>query len=82
VRLSQTGSTPLTLNQPIAFETYQVRPHSIICQFQGGGKFIDGARFDPKEREDLTSRTIEKSLTPSLWFHIRCGVRKIKQKIY
>jgi hypothetical protein len=43
VRLAKTGSTPLTLNQTIAFETDQVRSHGIVCQFQGGGEFIDGA---------------------------------------
>ena len=43
VRLSKTGSTPLTLNQTIAFETDQVRSDGIVCQFQGGGEFIDGA---------------------------------------
>jgi hypothetical protein len=43
VRLSKTGSTPLTLNQTIAFETDQVRSHGIVCQFQGGSEFIDGA---------------------------------------
>ena len=43
VRLSKTGSTPLTLNQTIAFETDQVRSHRIVCQFQGGGEFIDSA---------------------------------------
>src|ERR1700737_2973989 len=69
VRFSQTGSTPLTLNQTIAFETDQRASHGIVCQFQGGGEFIDGARFDPKQSEDLTSRTIKHSLAPSLWFH-------------
>ena len=71
VRLSKTGSTPLTLNQTIAFETDQVRSHGIVCQFQGGGEFIDGARFDAKQSEDLTSRTIKHSLAPSLRFHIK-----------
>jgi hypothetical protein len=70
VWLSKTGSTPFPLNQTIAFETDQVRPHGIIRQFQGGGEFIDGARFDPKQSKDLTSRTSKHSLAPSLWFHI------------
>jgi hypothetical protein len=82
VRLSKTGSTPLTLNQTIAFETDQVRSHGIVCQFQGGGEFIDGARFDPKQSEDLTSRAIEHSLAPSLWFHGKSSVPKLKQNIY
>ena len=82
VRLSKTGSTPLTLNQTIAFETDQVRSHGIVCQFQGGGEFIDGARFDTKQSEDLTSRTIKHSLAPSLWFHIKSSVRQLKQNIY
>ena len=82
VRLPKTGSTPLTLNQTIAFETDEVRSHRIICQFQSGGEFIDGARFDPKQSEDLTSRTIEHSLAPSLWFHIKKSVGRLKQNIY
>jgi len=69
VRPSKTGSTSFTLNQTIAFEADQVRSHSIVGQFQGGGEFIDGARFNPKQSEDLTSRAIEHSLAPSLWFH-------------
>ena len=71
VWLSKTGSTPLMLNQTIAFETDQVRSHGIVCQFQGGGEFIDGARFETKQSEDLASRTIKHSLAPSLWFHIK-----------
>jgi hypothetical protein len=71
VRLAKTGSAPLTLNQAIAFETDQVCSHGIVCQFQGGGEFVDGARFDTKQSEDLTSRTIKHSLAPSLWFHIK-----------
>jgi hypothetical protein len=43
-----------------------VRSHCIVCQFQGGGEFIDGARFNTKQREDLTSRTMKHSLAPSL----------------
>ena len=54
VRFSKTGSTPFTLNQTIAFETDEVRSDGIVCQFQGGGEFINGARFDPKQSEDLT----------------------------
>src|ERR1700693_2684717 len=64
VRLSKTGSTPFTMNQTIAFETDEVRSHGIVCQFQSGGEFINGARFDPKQSEDLTSRTIKHSLAP------------------
>jgi hypothetical protein len=71
VRLSKTGSTPLTLNQTIAFETDQVRSDGVVGQFQGSGEFIDGARFDPKQSKDLTSGTIEHSLAPSLWFHLK-----------
>jgi len=71
VRLPKTGSTPLTLNQTITFETDEVRSHRIVCQFQGGGEFIDGARFNPKQSENLTSRAIEHSLAPSLWFHTK-----------
>ena len=82
VRLSKTGPTSFTLNQTIAFETDQVRSHGIVCQFQGGGEFIDGARFDSKQSEDLTSRTIKHSLAPSLWFHIKNSVWQLKQDIY
>ena len=82
VRLSKTGSTPFTLNQTIAFETDQVRSDGIVCQFQGGGEFIDGARFDPKQSENLTPRTIKHSLAPSLWFHIKSLVRRLSPNIY
>ena len=78
VRLSKTGSTPLTLNQTIAFETDQVRAHGIVCHFQGGGEFIDGARFDTKQSEDLAACTIKYSLAPSLWFHIKNSVWRLK----
>jgi hypothetical protein len=71
VRLSQTGSTPLTLNQTIAFETDEVSAHGIVCQFEGGGEFVDGARFDPKQSEDLASRTVKQSLAPSLCSYIQ-----------
>jgi hypothetical protein len=70
------------LNQTIAFKTDQVRAHGIVCQFQGSGEFIDGARFDPKQSEDLTSRAIEHSLAPSLWFHPKSSVRRLSQNIY
>ena len=82
VRLSKTGSTPLALNQTIAFETDQVRSHCIVCQFQGGGEFIDGARFDPKQSEDLTSRTIKHSFAPSLWFHLKVQSQRLNQNMY
>jgi hypothetical protein len=59
--LEMLGSAPFTLNQTIAFETDQERSHGIVCQFQSGGEFIDGARFDPKQSEDLTSRAIKRS---------------------
>jgi hypothetical protein len=82
VRLSKTGSTSFTLNQTIAFETDQVRSDGIVCQFQGGGEFIDGARFDPKQSENLPSRTIKHSLAPSLRFHKKSLVRRLKLNIY
>ncbi len=82
VRLSKTGPAPFTLNQTIAFETDQVRSYGIVCQFQGGSEFIDGARFDPQQSEDLTSRTIKHSLAPSLWFHLKSLVRRFSQNIY
>jgi hypothetical protein len=80
VRLSKTGSTSFTLNQTIAFETDQERSHCIVCQFQGGGEFIDGARFDPKQSENLPSRTIKHSLAPSLRFHKKSLSPAIKAK--
>jgi hypothetical protein len=75
VRLSKPRATPLLLNQTVAFETDQVRSHGIVCQFQGSGEFVNGARLDPKQSENLTSRTIKQSLAPSWWFHIK-SVRK------
>jgi hypothetical protein len=76
VRLPKTGSTPLTLNQTIAFETDEVRSHGVVGQFQSGGEFIDSARFDPEQSENLPSRAIEHSLAPSLWFHGESSVRE------
>jgi hypothetical protein len=82
MRLSKTGSTALTLNQAIAFEADQVRSDGVVCQFQGGGEFINGARFNPKQSEDLTSRTIKHSLAPSLWFHLKVQFQRLNQNMY
>ena len=82
MRLSKTGSTALTLNQAIAFEADQVRSDGVVRQFQGGGEFIDSARFDPKQSEDLTARTIKHSLAPSLWFHLKVQFQRLNQNMY
>src|SRR5947208_15047575 len=80
--LAKAAPSPLTLNQSVAFKTDELCSHRIIRELQIRREFADGASFCTKQRENLTSRTLEHSLTPTLRFHINYLVWRLRQNTY
>jgi hypothetical protein len=69
VRLADAPLHAGTLNQTIPLKTHQMSAHRILRQGKRFCQVAYGPILDPEQRQNLTPRAFEQTLTPGRRFH-------------